>query len=138
MLKHIISTIILTLTTFTAHATENKRCLATAIYMEGRGESVVAQAAIRDVILNRARASNTSVCNVIRQKGQFSWCLTKYPMKPYNAEMKAMLKKAEGVGRVLISENYLYFFRKELKPKWARKLKCVVLEGHKYCRVKEE
>jgi spore germination cell wall hydrolase CwlJ-like protein len=45
------------------------------VYHESRGESLIGQAAIAHVTLNRVRAPAypDSVCDVVWQKGQFSW-----------------------------------------------------------------
>jgi N-acetylmuramoyl-L-alanine amidase len=45
------------------------------VYHEGRGERALGQAAIAHVTLNRVRspAYPDSVCDVVRQPGQFTW-----------------------------------------------------------------
>ncbi|WP_277979624.1 cell wall hydrolase [Sphingomonas phyllosphaerae] len=54
---------------------EDMRCLAGAIYFESRGEPLSGQLAVAEVILNRtkSRRFGGSVCDVITQKGQFSF-----------------------------------------------------------------
>ncbi|MBW6528064.1 cell wall hydrolase [Sphingomonas sp. RHCKR7] len=54
---------------------EDMRCLAGAIYFESRGEPLTGQLAVAEVILNRtkSRRFGGSVCDVITQKGQFSF-----------------------------------------------------------------
>ncbi|MBZ6381748.1 cell wall hydrolase [Sphingomonas sanguinis] len=56
-------------------SSEELRCLAGAIYFEGRGEPLAGQLAVAQVILNRTKSGRfpTDVCNVIKQRGQFSF-----------------------------------------------------------------
>ena len=50
-------------------------CLAEAVYFEARGEPALGQLAVAKVIMNRTASEKfpSSVCGVIRQKGQFSY-----------------------------------------------------------------
>jgi N-acetylmuramoyl-L-alanine amidase len=50
-------------------------CLVANVYHESRGESLIGQAAVAHVTLNRVRspAYPHSVCGVVWQPGQFSW-----------------------------------------------------------------
>jgi N-acetylmuramoyl-L-alanine amidase len=50
-------------------------CMVQNLYHESRGESVLGQAAVAYVTLNRVRspAYPDSVCDVVWQPGQFSW-----------------------------------------------------------------
>jgi N-acetylmuramoyl-L-alanine amidase len=50
-------------------------CLVANVYHESRGESVLGQAAVAHVTLNRVRspAYPDTVCGVVWQPGQFSW-----------------------------------------------------------------
>ena len=50
-------------------------CLAGAIYFESKGEPLLGQLAVAEVILNRARSGRfpASICGVIFQKSQFSF-----------------------------------------------------------------
>lgn len=56
---------------FVAHRKDLK-CLATAIYFEARGESVLGQQAVAQVILNRERSNRypDSVCEVIYENAE--------------------------------------------------------------------
>jgi spore germination cell wall hydrolase CwlJ-like protein len=126
-----IALAILPINSCLAHS--EQACLATAIYMESRGESVVAQRAVMDTILNRVKQSGKNICSVVLQAGQFSWSKTK-PILPFNNNMRNLLQRARESGRVLLSDTYLYFFHKRLHPSWARKLKCVVIENSVFCR----
>lgn len=48
-------------------------CLSMAIYHESRGEPIQGQRAVAYVVMNRAETENKSVCDVIKEKAQFSW-----------------------------------------------------------------
>ncbi len=50
-------------------------CLAAAVYFESKGEPLVGQLAVAEVILNRARSGRfaSSICGVVKQPGQFSF-----------------------------------------------------------------
>ena len=50
---------------FVGMSTLQKNCLTTAVYFESRSESAVGQLAVAMVVLNRAQASNSSVCGVV-------------------------------------------------------------------------
>ena len=56
-------------------ADEQLRCLATSIYFESKGEPLVGQLAVAQVVLNRAKQKRfgSSVCGVVTQPGQFSF-----------------------------------------------------------------
>ena len=54
-------------------------CIAQAIYAEARGESDRGKRAVGHVIVNRAKKTGLTPCQVIRQPGQFQFKLkTKY------------------------------------------------------------
>ncbi len=56
-------------------SSEELRCLAGAIYFESQGEPLNGQLAVAQVILNRTKSGRfpTGVCDVIKQRGQFSF-----------------------------------------------------------------
>ena len=54
-------------------------CLALAVYHEARGEPLIGQKAVAEVVMNRVaspRYPNT-VCKVVHQRKQFSWTMFK-------------------------------------------------------------
>jgi len=53
----------------------DQECLAANIYHEARGEPLDGQFAVGQVTLNRAKSKRfpDSVCEVVKQKHQFSW-----------------------------------------------------------------
>lgn len=50
-------------------------CLAINVYHEARGEPDAGQLAVAYVTLNRARARNMDVCEVVVEPYQFSWTI---------------------------------------------------------------
>lgn len=48
-------------------------CLALTVHFESRGEPIKGQYAVAEVVMNRAEKRNLTVCQVVKQKGQFSW-----------------------------------------------------------------
>lgn len=54
---------------------EATSCLASAIYFEAKGEPVDGQLAVAEVVINRARSGRfpADLCDVVRQRGQFSF-----------------------------------------------------------------
>lgn len=54
---------------------EQAECLARAVYYEARSEALVGQLTVADVIINRAESGRfpSSICGVVRQRGQFSF-----------------------------------------------------------------
>lgn len=59
-------------------------CLALAIYHEARGESVLGQKAVAEVVINRAKEKEKTTCEVISEKNQFSWYHRKGKVFPVN------------------------------------------------------
>lgn len=56
-------------------------CVALAIYYEARGESARGQQAVGDIIMNRTKKYQTTPCDVLFQKNQFSFIRGK-PLEP--------------------------------------------------------
>lgn len=49
------------------------QCAATTIYYEARGEPIRTQKAVLQILHNRASLWKMSLCDVVRQPGQFLW-----------------------------------------------------------------
>ncbi|MBY0300166.1 cell wall hydrolase [Sphingomonas ginsenosidimutans] len=81
-----------------SNAGEDLRCLAGAIYFESRGEPLAGQLAVAEVILNRSqsRRFGGSVCDVITQRGQFSFVRGgKIPSAPVNNDWRTAVAVAK-------------------------------------------
>ncbi|WP_022684717.1 cell wall hydrolase [Sphingomonas phyllosphaerae] len=77
---------------------EDLRCLAGAIYFESRGEPLSGQLAVAEVILNRTRSRRFggSVCDVVTQKGQFSFVRSgRVPDAPSNDDWRTAMAVAK-------------------------------------------
>jgi spore germination cell wall hydrolase CwlJ-like protein len=100
-------------------------CLATAVYFESKGEPLRGQLAVAQVILNRTHSGRfpTSVCGVVKQKGQFSFVRGgRLPAAPRAA---AAWHKAVAVARMAIegtserpAPNALFFHARSVSAGW--------------------
>lgn len=59
-------------------------CLALTVYHEARGEPVLGQIAVIQVVQNRVKSNKfpNDICSVITQPGQFAWVLDNIPNEP--------------------------------------------------------
>lgn len=114
--------------------TEAWRCLAQALYFEARGESLVGQVAVAEVILNRVDDSGYpgSVCGVVRQGHQsdgacqFSYYCDGEPERIGNPEAferagKIAWVMLEGKPRILTGKA-THFHAASVQPSWARRM----------------
>lgn len=131
-MKTIITIITLLTLPLSAQAFTNRECIANALYYEAYREPIRSQRAVYDVIMHRALGVS-SACLVVLAKGQFSWVRIK-PMRKMNKQLRELLENVEGQEEELSDASYQYFFVKSLHPKWAKRMKCVVIGRHKYCR----
>ncbi len=113
--------------------TSELRCLAEAIYFEARGESLIGQYAVGEVIINRVLSENfpNSVCKVIsegstrRNACQFSYnCDGKLEIIIEKDIYKRILKLSrlllEPSARVL-TDGATFYHAKIVSPSWAKK-----------------
>lgn len=106
-------------------------CLFSAMYYEANLESAVGKKAVLQVVHNRARIYNKSVCQIIKQRGQFSWVGHK-PFIAMTAERARQLIEIQEHEDV-IGKDVLYFYNNSVKPKWARKMTCKRIGRHNFC-----
>lgn len=87
-------------------SSEELRCLAGAIYFEGRGEPLAGQLAVAQVILNRTKSGRfpTSVCDVIKQRGQFSF--VRRGEIPAVSPSRSAYRKAVAVAKVALAQAW--------------------------------
>ena len=126
---------------------ESWRCLAEALYFEARGETLVGQVAVAEVILNRVdhRSYPGSVCGVIRQgyesEGacQFSFYCDGKPEHIENAEAFELSGKIawammDGKPRILTGKA-THFHATSVEPSWAgRMVRTAQIGGHIFYR----
>jgi spore germination cell wall hydrolase CwlJ-like protein len=105
-------------------------CLALNIYFEARSETLQAQVAVGQVTLNRVSSPNypSTVCEVVKQKGQFSWYSDGLSDTPKEAlawtrslaladQMLAKTIQVKCVG------DSLYYHADYVQPYWAKVFK---------------
>lgn len=85
---------------------EHMRCLASAIYFESKGEPLVGQLAVAQVILNRTKSGRfaSSVCGVIKQRGQFGF--VRGGVIPAVDASRSAYRTAVAVAKVALTEAW--------------------------------
>ena len=107
------------------------RCLQEAIYHEARGEDILGQYAVAEVILNRVDLPNfpDDVCGVVRQNAhrtnacQFSYACNGRSLEMRDADARRL---AGAIAQVLLSgapreltEGATHFHTTAVRPSWA-------------------
>lgn len=132
------------------HAAREKKCLAEAIYFEARSEPESGQAAVAQVVLNRASSGlyPTSICGVVYQNRhrhmacQFSFaCEGKSLRITEQASWEQAVRVAEEVtaGKTYLADVGLstHYHANYVRPRWARQLKKTdVIGKHIFYRLK--
>ena len=107
---------------------EELQCLAGAVYFESRGEPLVGQLAVAQVIVNRADSARfpSSYCGVVYQRSQFSF--VKNGQMPRIKTGSAAWERAKAIARIAheglwesAAQDSLYFHAKYVRPTWIRK-----------------
>jgi spore germination cell wall hydrolase CwlJ-like protein len=107
------------------------QCLATALYFEARGEGVMGQAAVGEVILNRTEsgAFPGTICGVVNQSNgngcQFSYTCDGRADRisepgAWTAAAKIARALMDGAPRPL-TEGATYFHTPSVRPSWSRR-----------------
>jgi spore germination cell wall hydrolase CwlJ-like protein len=100
-------------------------CLATAVYFEANGEPLRGQLAVAQVILNRIHSGRfaSSVCGVVKQRGQFSFVRGGH--LPSAPRASAGWRKAVAVARLAVegtserpAANALFFHARRVSVGW--------------------
>ncbi|MBI3514764.1 MAG: cell wall hydrolase [Proteobacteria bacterium] len=121
-------------------------CLQRALYFEARGEGMLGQAAVAHVALNRVgtRSGRASICDVVREPGQFAPYLggepdgTDLAQSDDDATQLALETAAQVMAGYFPdpSRGGLYFYAPRLlktQPAWARGLKETArIGGHRF------
>lgn len=120
---------------------EQTKCHATAIYHESRGEEIMGQVAVANVILNRVYNLKypNSICKVVYQPYQFSHIRTAQPDYRSEAWNYAVRVSIHTQAALVANETYgatMYYNASLASPKWDfSKLELVgVLGGHTFYR----
>jgi N-acetylmuramoyl-L-alanine amidase len=117
-------------------------CAVGAIYHEGRGESLLGQAAIMHVIMNRVRSPlyPDTVCEVVWQPGQFSF--TEDGRSDRMTDLPAIEQAVDialAVSRGKIKDPtggaLHYYAQDKVKPRWARHGWRLILGDHTFVKL---
>lgn len=108
-------------------------CLALNIYHEARGEPKSGQIAVAMVTMNRAEWTPSNICQVVYERGQFSWTHTKRNKTPQEPQA---WKKAQAIARGVIDGNHhditlgaTHFHARRVQPGWSQTLEKTVRIG---------
>ena len=114
-----------------------KDCMALNVYHEGRSESYLGQYMIMDVVNNRSKSKYypTNICDVVKQRKQFSWYNNGWKPAKNKKVLNAILKKVDVFYIIIanreISKGAMWYHTKKVKPKWRKNLKHVAtIENH--------
>ncbi|MBY8977581.1 cell wall hydrolase [Rhodobacteraceae bacterium NNCM2] len=129
--------------------TKEWSCLTEALYFEARGETLVGQVAVAEVILNRVDSTKypNSVCGVVRQ-GERSGkaCQFSYRCDGRSDDMRET-KARERVGKVawlmldgkprILTGEATHYHTSAVRPKWSKRLvKTARIGDHIFYRTK--
>ncbi|TFI59526.1 cell wall hydrolase [Sphingomonas parva] len=116
-------------------------CLANAVYFETRGEPLVGQLSVAEVVVNRARSGRfpSSVCGVVKQKGQFSFVRGgRLPAVPRSSPA---WRKAVAIARIALEDladghapRALFFHAKKVRPSWRGLRRVAAVGNHVFYR----
>jgi len=114
---------------------EADACMGSLIFYEARGEPLEGQRGVLDVTLNRAEASGLSVCDVLRQPGQYQWVKHHDP-KVVDTEKLALLHSVPRTRK--LAKSYKWFYSLPSPPKWAHNMTCRLIGHTTFCASKEK
>lgn len=125
------------------HGARERKCLAEAVYFEARSEPEEGQAAVAQVVLNRATSGlyPASICGVVYQNRthymacQFSFACEGKSLRVTEPEAwRTAVRIAEEVvqGRTYLSDvaGATHYHAKYIRPGWARRLVKMDVIGH--------
>lgn len=127
----------------TARSEPEQRCLAQAVYFEARSEPEEGQAAVAQVVLNRAMSGlyPGSVCAVVfqnqqrRNACQFSFTCEGHPLRvseseAWNRAVRIAREVTEGSTYVSDVGDATHYHARYVRPGWARALTRTDVIGH--------
>ena len=115
------------------------QCMLKNIYHEARGEGVVGMQAVAAVTLNRAAQTNTTICDTVYARKQFSWTNTvqgrNKPITGDTATVYAVVAQAMSGTMQDITNGATHYHTKKVKPIWRKSLdKIGVINNHIFYR----
>jgi spore germination cell wall hydrolase CwlJ-like protein len=106
---------------------EETECLARAVYYESKGEPLAGQLTVAEVIINRAESGRfaSTLCGVVRQRGQFSFVRGGVIPVPPRAsrDWRTAVAIAQIANRDLAdgaASGALFFHARHVSPGWRR------------------
>ena len=96
--------------------------------------------AVVEVVINRAIASNKHVCDIIRERSQFSWVnknTNVYRLTDSKKSERDVLTITKEIvsGKQVLNDNTKFFYSKSLaSPTWATKMDCIDIGDHTFCK----
>jgi N-acetylmuramoyl-L-alanine amidase len=115
-------------------------CLAVGIYFEAKGEPLIGQLAVGEVIVNRAESSRfpNTYCSVLVQRKQFSFIRGK--SWPNVAKQSRAWKTAVAIAKIVDQDlknskagNALFFHARRVSPGW-KKTRVASIGNHIFYR----
>ena len=139
---------ILWLASFLQQPVADRACLATTIYLEARGETVMGQTAVAEVAQRRLESGQwgSSLCSVLTARGQFALSTTNksYIVSDVDAWRQAWMVAGMSIlqwslpreMRVSLVPNADHFFASDASPpSWAKGQPLAVIGDHRFYRV---
>jgi len=111
---------------------EQGNCLATAVYLEARGESAEGQLAVARVVINRATSLKypPDICGVVKQPAQFSF--VRHGQFPIIDTASTAWTRAQGIARLAmanvipsVGNDVLWYHADYVAPSWGHRLNFV-------------
>jgi N-acetylmuramoyl-L-alanine amidase len=116
-------------------------CLAVGIYFESKGEPLIGQLAVGEVIANRSTSGRfpTTYCGVLFQRGQFSFIRGKrLPSVPRSSRAwqtaVAIAKIVDQDLKDSAADDALFFHAKRVRPGWKRLKRVASIGNHIFYR----
>lgn len=102
------------------------QCMLSNIYHEARGEGVDGMQAVALVTLNRAAQNDTTICDVVYKRKQFSWTNTVKHVRQKltdNYDTVHHVASDAVAGRIVdITSGATHYHTTRVKPYWAKTL----------------
>lgn len=117
-----------------AKMTENA-CVQAIVYKEAGAEPTKGVAAVVQVIRHRAKKRNKTMCQVVKEKGQFSSYKKGMNLKRVEIPQKFLHKYKKAVTMPPVVPACVDSFHSGPKPEWAKRKRLVTTVAHHkfYC-----